>query len=443
MRWLMVSQDTPRDVLGGTELYVRRLSEALLDRGTDVSWTYYSEGDPDLTKEGVQEDGIEYYRISGRNQSRTREQAWQIDPLGLNEFRQVLQLAQPDCVHFNGFGRNQSPEHFAAAKEAGATVLMTYHSPGQSCARWDLLYKGQDVCSGLIDVERCTDCVLHRIGVPAPLRAVLSRADLSQLALVLPRSLQHPFVRRKGLQDYQRRWKEGMATPDRVVWHAAWVRDLLLFNGVPEDRLFHLPLPPPRSFAVTDSKELSPRSHRRFAFIGRLTDIKGAHILTEAVRLLPPEEKIEVLLVGAKGPDEYLERIQKECEKDHRVKLVPPAASHLIPNIMCDSDAVIVPSLWPETGPYTVLEALWTGTPVVGSDRAGIRELINKWGGGVLFDAGNARQLARLLADYNFQSLRRDPAIFRKNLCDDFNAQIDALFQLVQTNESRRDEYIC
>jgi glycosyltransferase involved in cell wall biosynthesis len=110
---------------------------------------------------------------------------------------------------------------------------------------------------------------------------------------------------------------------------------------------------------------------------------------------------------------------------------------------MCDSDAVIVPSLWPETGPYTVLEALWTGTPVVGSDRAGIRELINKWGGGVLFDAGNARQLARLLADYNFQSLRRDPAIFRKNLCDDFNAQIDALFQLVQTNESRRDEYIC
>jgi glycosyltransferase involved in cell wall biosynthesis len=98
-------------------------------------------------------------------------------------------------------------------------------------------------------------------------------------------------------------------------------------------------------------------SHRRFIFIGRLTDIKGAHILTEAVRLLPHEEKIEVLLVGAKGPDEYLERIQKECAQDHRVKLVPPAASHLIPNMMRDSDAVIIPSLWPETGPYTVLEA--------------------------------------------------------------------------------------
>jgi glycosyltransferase involved in cell wall biosynthesis len=245
------------------------------------------------------------------------------------------------------------------------------------------------------------------------------------------------------LQDYQRRWKEGMATLDKAVWHAAWVKELLLSNGVPEDRLFHLPLPPPRSIAATDPKEHSRHSHRRFVFIGRLTDIKGAHILTEAVRLLPPEEKIEVLLVGAKGPDEYLERIQKECALDHRVQLVPPAASHLVPGMMRDSDAVVIPSLWPETGPYTVLEALWTGTPVIGSDRAGIRELINKWGGGVLFEAGNARQLAHLLSDYDFQSLRRDPTIFRKNWCDNFNARIEALSEQVQANESRHDEYIC
>ena len=432
MRWLMVSQDTPRDVLGGTELYVRRLSEALLDRGIDVSWTYYSDGDPDVTKEDMKDDGIEYYRISCRNQSRTREQAWQIDPLGLNEFRQVLRLAHPDCVHFNGFGCNQSPEHFAAAKEAGATVLMTYHSPGQSCSRWDLLYKGQDVCSGRIDIERCTDCALHRIGVPAPLRAVLSRVDLSELALVLPHSIQHPLVRRKGLQDYQRRWKEGMARLDKVLWHAAWVRELLLLNGVPEDRLFHLPLPPPRSFAVSDSKEQSLHSHRRFIFIGRLTDIKGAHILTEAVRLLPHEEKIEVLLVGAKGPDEYLERIQKECAQDHRVKLVPPAASHLIPNMMRDSDAVIIPSLWPETGPYTVLEALWTGTPVIGSDRGGIRELLSKWGWGVLFEAGNARQLARVLVECDFQSMRRDPTPFQASWREQFSRSLVALLRQTQ-----------
>ncbi len=427
MRWLMVSQDTPRDVLGGTELYVRRLSEALLDRKIDVSWMYYSEGDPDLTKEGVKEDGIEYYRVSGRSQSRTREQSWQIDPLGLNEFRQVLQLAQPDCVHFNGFGCNQSPEHFAAAKASGATVLMTYHSPGQSCSRWDLLYKGQDVCSGLIDVERCTDCALHRIGVPALLRAVLSRADLSPLSLVLPHSVQHPFVRRKGLEDYQRRWKEGMTALDKVVWHAAWVKDLLLANGVPKDRLYHLPLPPPRSFADNDSKDHRQRDQRRFIFIGRLTDIKGAHILTEAVRMLSPEEKIEVLLVGAKGPDEYMARIQNECAKDLRVKLVPPAAAHLVPDMMRDADAVIVPSLWPETGPYTVLEALCTGTPVVGSDRAGIRELINTWGGGVLFEAGNASQLAHLLAECDFKSMKRDPAPIQASWREQFSQSLSAL----------------
>jgi len=443
MRWLMVSQDTPRDVLGGTELYVRRLCDALLQSGVDLSWAYYSEGEPHLAQEGSGEDGVAYYNISGRNQSRTREQAWQIDPLGLNEFRKVLELARPDCVHFNGFGRNQSPEHFAAAKEAGATVLMTYHSPGQSCSRWDLLYKGQDVCSGLIDIERCTDCALHRIGVPGPMRAVLSRTDLSQFAQVLPHSMQHLFVRRKGLQDYQRRWQEGMAEPDKIVWHAGWVRDLLLLNGIADDQLYYLPLPPPESFAVTEQKERQPRAYRKFVFIGRLTDIKGAHVLTEAVRMIPAEAKIEVLLVGAKGPDEYLERIQKECAKDPRVKLVPPVAFELIPKTMRDADAVIVPSLWPETGPYTVLEALWTGTPVFGSDRAGIHELIEKWGGGMLFETGNARDLARVLTECDFQALRRDPAIFRKKWCDDFNAQLDALTQFVEAKENRHDESVC
>jgi glycosyltransferase involved in cell wall biosynthesis len=442
MRWLMVSQDTPRDVLGGTELYVRRLSDALLQRGAEISWAYYSEGEPGLAEDGADGDGIAYYKISGRNQSRTREQAWQIDPLGLHEFRKVLELARPDCVHFNGFGRNQSPEHFAAAKQAGATVLMTYHSPGQSCSRWDLLYKGRDVCSGLIDIERCTDCALHRIGVPGPMRAVLSRADLSQFAQVLPHSVQHPFVRRKGLQDYRGRWQEGMAEPDKIVWHASWVRDLLLLNGIQEDRLYYLPLPPPESFNVTERIEYCPREYRKFVFIGRLTDIKGAHVLSEAVRLIAPEVKVEVLLVGARGPDEYLERIQSECAKDPRVRLVPPVAYPLIPYMMRDSDAVIVPSLWPETGPYTVLEALWTGTPVVGSDRAGIHELIEKWGGGILFEAGNASQLACLLTECDFQALRRNPTVFQKKWCDDFNAQLFALTQFVEAKKSRHDEYI-
>jgi glycosyltransferase involved in cell wall biosynthesis len=79
-----------------------------------------------------------------------------------------------------------------------------------------------------------------------------------------------------------------------------------------------------------------------------------------------------------------------------------------------------------------VLEALCTGTPVVGSDRAGIRELINTWGGGVLFEAGNASQLAHLLVECDFQSMKRDPTPIQASWREQFSRSLNALVHQMQ-----------
>jgi glycosyltransferase involved in cell wall biosynthesis len=320
-----------------------------------------------------------------------------------------------------------------AAKRSGATVLMTWHAPGQSCARWDLLYKNRDMCPGQIDAFRCTDCALHRIGIPAPARTVLARLDLSPLARFLPYDMQHPFVRRRGLEHYQHRWAEGMAIPDKILWHAEWVRDLLLRNGITSERLHYVPLPPIPPQPVTPAA--GARSNlRRFVYIGRLADIKGPHIISQAAQHIPRSDNFEILFVGAKGPDDYLRRIERECAADPRLRLMPPISFDAIPAFMRDSDAVIVPSLWPETGPYTVLEALWTGTPVVGSDRAGIRELLSKWGGGVLFPPGDARQLAKLIMESDFRAMRRDPGSLQAMWRAGFDQELDALCNDIRTS---------
>jgi glycosyltransferase involved in cell wall biosynthesis len=427
MRWLMVSQSTADQAVGGTEQYVRRLSECLLARGVEVAWVHYDTENADLEVRESAAGRIRYSQIHVRQAADRREQGWRIDPVGLDEFKAVLRDVQPEVVHFHGFGRSQSPEHFEAAKQSGARVLMTYHAPGQSCSRWDLLYKGGEMCSGAIDVSRCTDCALHRAGVPAPLRLPLSRMDFSGLAQILPYSVQHPLVRRKGLIDYRRRWKQGMAMPDKILWHANWVRDILLRNGVSEHRLHWLPLPPPSEPTVAAQPGTRDPMVRRFVYFGRLSDIKGVHILIDAVGLLPPIPKFEVLIFGAKGREEYFNEIQRACAKDARIRLMPPVDAEHVPALMRTADAVIVPSLWPETGPYTVLEALWAGTPVVGTDRAGIRELIDRWGGGVLFEPGNVKQLAKVLSDCHFTAMRRAPDEFRAAWLNGFERALEGL----------------
>jgi glycosyltransferase involved in cell wall biosynthesis len=63
-------------------------------------------------------------------------------------------------------------------------------------------------------------------------------------------------------------------------------------------------------------------------------------------------------------------------------------------------DVLVVPSLWMETGPITVLEAWAAGIPVIGSNRGGIREWIDEFGGGRLFPPGDAKALASILESF-------------------------------------------
>ena len=51
------------------------------------------------------------------------------------------------------------------------------------------------------------------------------------------------------------------------------------------------------------------------------------------------------------------------------------------------AEAVIVPSLFPETFGYVAAEAMALGTPVIARRRGALPELIDAAGGGLLFDS--------------------------------------------------------
>ena len=53
------------------------------------------------------------------------------------------------------------------------------------------------------------------------------------------------------------------------------------------------------------------------------------------------------------------------------------------------ADALVVPSLWLETGPMVVLEAKAAGLPVIGSRLGGIAELVSEPEDGMLVPPGN------------------------------------------------------
>jgi glycosyltransferase involved in cell wall biosynthesis len=167
----------------------------------------------------------------------------------------------------------------------------------------------------------------------------------------------------------------------------------------PEKTLL-LPLPPPRNSAPVPKPDLwshAKPTDKKVLYAGRLIDIKGVHILLEALTKYLPKEKVSLLLIGANGPADYQERIRSMVEKDPRILLIPTQQEPTVMAAIAAADAVVVPSLWPETGPYAVLEALYMKKYIVGANRAGIAERLNGINGGCLYDPHNACELAEAL----------------------------------------------
>ena len=72
-------------------------------------------------------------------------------------------------------------------------------------------------------------------------------------------------------------------------------------------------------------------------------------------------------------------------------------------------DLCVIPSLWPETGPITVLDAFGAGLPVIGSRLGGIMELVRDGVDGLLFDAGDASALQECIL-----RLFHDPVLLKR-----------------------------
>jgi glycosyltransferase involved in cell wall biosynthesis len=89
-------------------------------------------------------------------------------------------------------------------------------------------------------------------------------------------------------------------------------------------------------------------------------------------------------------------------------------------------DVLVLPSrttpTWAEQFGRVLVEALWCGVPVIGSDSGEIPWVIKSTGGGMVFPEGNVEALSERIAD-----LRADRAL-RDDLARTGRASVERLF---------------
>ena len=371
MRILIVSNFYPPFAVGGAEIVAHRHAQALIARGHEVVvFAGRPQRDGKVGGEIDFEivDGVEVHGITLRSLNPDRSFRW--DAAG-RAFRAVALRTRPDIVHFHnlsGLGANLVLE----AKRLGLRTICTVHDHWAYCVRNTLQRPEGWVCRNTEECNFCVPNVTDDSGKALPFR--------------LPR-------------DYMRAC---MAQPDILVFPSAYLADAYRAQGFDPARIrvqsngIEI-----ARFAAQSRTDDGPL---RIAVVGYLGEHKGFRLLFEALDLLLAQPRLSGKWhVEIAGDGHMRDWIASRCEETlmaEHVSFLGRIPQDDVPKLMAQAEVVLLPSIWPENEPVVMLEAIAAGAAQLASRIGGHVDLVDEDRSGLLFESGDAQDLAARLAIY-------------------------------------------
>jgi glycosyltransferase involved in cell wall biosynthesis len=378
----------PRSV-AGVEVYTARLAHSLQDLGHDVAVLTAAH---DLTARPYSVNrsthaGLKVIEIANPQLGGTLDKTYQVPAIDRAVAR-VIEEFHPDCVHAQHL-LNLSTGLFAAARARDARTAFTLHDYWLSCPRDGLRMQADGTLCASVDYPTCSRCLGDSPYLAPPLQRWTTRAaqglGLGGALHVLHRSAPRATtallrVMRRGptvdlvgdLEARAAHLRDRVGALDVMLAPTGFARDRALEWGVPAHKLRVLPLG--AVAGPTRPRLAGPR--KRMGYVGTLAPHKGVHVLLEAFRALArPDCSLDVVGNPALDPA-YSARLRTLAAGDRRVRFRGAIPPDEIGELWDELDLLVLPSLWWENSPLTVLEALAAGIPVVASRTGGVPEIV-------------------------------------------------------------------
>jgi glycosyltransferase involved in cell wall biosynthesis len=363
LRFLMVSTHFPPQHLGGDAVFVDYLSRELIKRGHEVH-VFHSPSSYELLREArpVVPDAENGLTRHGYSSALGRlypvlELSFGLRGGASDKLKELARDIKPDVVHWhNTKGFMSRP--FTVE---GASCLYTAHDYTTVCPRSNLLRPNMRICE---TPRLCTVCNLRWRKPPQ-----LWRAGKNHRVISIPEEM-------------------------KVLSLSDFVAERLGRDGIKVHRVI-------RGFVPDLGDGVGPRTSSRdtIVYLGLLEYHKGVFQLLDAFASTRDKQGFKLLMIGEGTSKEQLKRRAAEHGISDRVSIPGFLSREKAEAIRKDAAVQIVPSVWYENAPSTILEAYSLGLPVLASDVGGLPEIVGPESGSVLFKMGDVEALGRLLID--------------------------------------------
>lgn len=276
------------------------------------------------------------------------------------ELRRIIRENKIDLVHLHNTFPLISPSAYYAAAAERVPVVQTLHNYRLLCPA-ATLYRDGSVCE---------TCIGKSITLPAVLHSCYRGSKAASFASTAMLAVH------RGAGTWQRKVSTYIALTD-------FAREKFIEGGLPGGKIRVKP-----NFVDPDPG-MGPGGGNYALFMGRLTPEKGVRTLLYAWKILDRAIPLEI---AGEGPlaDETRAAVAQIPNVSLRGWLPRTHLQEMIRN----AAVVVVPSEWYEPFGLTIAEAFAAGVPVIASRLGSLAAMIRHRETGLLFEPGNAADLA-------------------------------------------------
>jgi len=365
-------------ISGGPERYMFNASEALRQRGHEILpfSIRYSRNEPTpYSKYFVSPLGNEdevYFRDQ-RKDLRTLYKTTKRLFYDKEVEKAVMKITadtKPDVAYVLHYLRKLSPSLLVGLKKKNIPIVVRLSDYGMLCPQVHFLRDGKP----------CVKCINGNLWPSVRHGCVQNSKAISFVNYIATMYHRH---------------KNYFGLIDKFITTNDFMYQKMVEAGYPQEKMVTIP-------TFVDTETFHPPIKKEMEnlyiiYIGRLEEIKGVHVLIEAWRkflIKNPNIPLQLKIIGF-GSDDYTKEIENLISRTEKISFIGRLDEEEVAKELRGAYLSIIPSLWYENLPNTLLESYASGIPVIASNLGSLKESVIDGKLGFLFEPGNSGDLAQ------------------------------------------------
>lgn len=356
---------------GGSEKYYFELGKLLKKHGNEVA--YFSMEDDRNIRTGDKEFFVKKIDLNYGSKLKALDVIYSKD--NYKKMEEAIKEFRPDVIHFNNFQRQLSASVVEAGWNAKIPMIFTAHDMEAVCPNKDMLYNGR-ICDDCI-TKGYMSCIKKKCIKNSKLKSILGVIEMKYYKL---HSIYEKF--------------------NYIVSPSEFMKKCLLNGGVKNQNIEVI-----HNFSNATNCNNEINGDYIFYF-GRISKEKGIFNLIGAVKKC---DEVKLLIAGTGPEEEKIKKYIKENKMESRVVLLGYLNQDEIRERIEKCRFVVIPSIWYENCPYSIIETLEIGKPIIASEIGGIPEIVENEKNGLLYRYDSVDDLADKINElyYNQEKINK------------------------------------